>query len=53
MYCEVMSDWVDAVRSGGALEDVYPVPVSPTEYNAAKLSKRIDFLRDKILPEIR
>ena len=49
-YCEMMRDWIDAVRAGEGMEDVYQVPVPPTEANASQLSLRLDFLMADILP---
>jgi len=50
-YCELMEDWVSAVRNKTSLEDVYPVGVSPTEEYARMLSSRIESLRSDIIPQ--
>jgi hypothetical protein len=49
-YCDVMQEWVDSVRSNGDLSQVYPVNAEPTEENASMLSRRVEFLRDEVLP---
>jgi hypothetical protein len=48
-YCELMSDWVDAVRSGGSLRDVFPVDAPATKEAAKSLAGIIEFLRSEIL----
>ncbi len=50
-YCELMEDWVNAVKNGTSLDDVYPVAVEPTAEHARMLSSRIDSLRKDIIPE--
>lgn len=50
-YCELMEDWVKAVRSGASLEDIYPIAVPPTEEYARMLSSRIESLRNDIIPQ--
>lgn len=51
-YCSLMSEWADAVESGGSLEDVFPVAAKPTRENAAILRKRLSFLKDNVLPSL-
>jgi len=50
IYCSMMDDWLKAVRQKGDLSEAFPVPVEPTEENAAALEGRINFLRDEIIP---
>lgn len=50
-YCELMEDWVNAVRNGTSLKEVYPVAASPTLEHAKMLSSRIELLRNDILPQ--
>ncbi|MDI1452115.1 hypothetical protein [Polyangium sp. 6x1] len=50
VYCELMEDWIRAVRRGGNLRDVFPVQANPSSANADLLEKRILFLRGKIIP---
>jgi hypothetical protein len=50
VYCEMMEDWIRAVRRDGNLRDVFPVMAKPTSANADLLEKRIVFLRRKIIP---
>jgi len=50
VYCELMEDWVRAVRHGGDLREVFPVMAEPTSANADLLEKRLVFLREKIIP---
>jgi hypothetical protein len=49
-YCELMEDWVDAVRAGDSLDDVYPVDAPATQENADLLDNRIKFLREEMIP---
>ncbi|MDD5010737.1 MAG: hypothetical protein PHQ00_01285 [Phycisphaerae bacterium] len=50
-YCELMEDWVNAVRNKTSLKNVYPVVASPTEEHAQMLSSRIKLLREDIIPQ--
>lgn len=50
-YIELMSEWVDAAEEGKSVEDLIPVNVPPTKEYAAKLKTRLEFLRERILPE--
>ncbi|MGF1449021.1 MAG: hypothetical protein ACFB20_06350 [Opitutales bacterium] len=50
-YCTLMEDWVEAVRSGGDLSEVFPVDAAPTPDNAESLLRRMDFIREEIMPE--
>ena len=50
IYCDLMQDWVAAVRGGRPLDHLVPVPMAPTERNAAALDTRISFVRKEIIP---
>jgi hypothetical protein len=52
VYCKMMEEWIQSVRDGKSLDDVFPVNVPPTNQNADLLAKRIALLRDEILPSI-
>lgn len=52
-YCELMEDWIEAVRSQKSLDDVYPVDAPATQNNAEDLAGRIGFLREQVLPWFR
>lgn len=49
-YCELMEDWIAAVRDHSDLRDVYPVAAEPTTENAEMLEKRVAFLLAEIIP---
>jgi len=49
-YIEEMSRWVDAVRSGMPVTDVFPVKAPPTLENASQLASRLAFLKDHVRP---
>ena len=51
-YCELMDQWVDAVRNGGDLRQVFPVSAQPTTEHAEMLSSRIEVLRAEIIPQM-
>ena len=51
-YCELMGQWVSAVRSNADLSQVFPVPVSPTVEHAEMLRGRIEMLRVEIIPQM-
>ncbi|MBL8957822.1 MAG: hypothetical protein JNK82_44015 [Myxococcaceae bacterium] len=46
IYCHLMMDWVEAVESGGVLDDVFPVNAPPTAEAAAMLRSRVASLRE-------
>lgn len=50
VYCELMEGWVEAVRAGGKLDDVFPVEADATEENAEALEERIQIIREDIVP---
>ena len=52
VYCELMQDWVDAVKSGKTLDEVYPVPIAPTDEHVAMLERRLHFIRTEIIPVV-
>lgn len=49
-YCELMEDWIQAVRVSAKLDDVFPVAAEPSLENAVILEKRIAFLLAEIIP---
>ncbi len=51
-YCELMDQWIAAVRSSSDFRDVFPVTTEPTLKNAESLNRRIDVLRTEIIPRI-
>ncbi|MEZ4298870.1 MAG: hypothetical protein R3B70_28230 [Polyangiaceae bacterium] len=50
VYCELMDEWIDAVRNEAPLNAVFPVGAQPTEDNVARLERRISFLRGELIP---
>lgn len=48
-YVYEMQRWVDAVRSGAALDGIIPVNVSPTLEHAEMLASRLGFLQDHLI----
>jgi hypothetical protein len=52
-YCELMEEWIAAVRDSASLETVFPVSAAPTVENAELLEKRIAFLVAEILPQMK
>lgn len=52
-YCELMEQWIAAVRGFSSLDTVFPVSVVPTVENAELLEKRIAFLVAEILPQMK
>jgi len=49
-YADLMQDWVDAVRKGTGLRDVFPVDAPADEEHASLLETRIKLLRRDIVP---
>jgi hypothetical protein len=52
-YCDLMQDWIAAVRRKRGLAEAFPVDAEATPVNADHLSDRIQFLRKEILPTLR
>lgn len=50
VYCELMDKWILSVREGGGGDDVFPVSAPRTLRNANSLERRIQFIRDKVIP---
>jgi hypothetical protein len=51
-YCELMEEWIAAVRDAGELSEVFPVSTEPTPENAESLEKRIAFLLAEMIPRM-
>jgi hypothetical protein len=49
VYCELMADWIRAVRQGNP-RDVFPVLAESTAENADLLERRVALLRTQIIP---
>ena len=49
-YCEMMEDWIRAVRDSAKLDDVFPVAAEPSLESAELLEKRVAFLLAEIVP---
>ena len=52
-YCELMEEWIAAVRDPTSLDAVFPVSAAPTAENAERLEKRVAFLVAEILPQMK
>ena len=50
-YVREMQRWVDAVRSGSALDGIIPVSLSPTLEHANMLSSRLGFIQDHFIDD--
>lgn len=51
-YCEVMEEWVNAVRAGGSMDGVFPVAAPADEAHASTLAGRLAMLREDIIPQL-
>ena len=51
-YCGLMDAWISAVQTSGNLQEEFPVAAAATLENADLLSRRIQFLRKEIIPNI-
>ncbi|HET8555027.1 MAG TPA: hypothetical protein VFL78_09395 [Rhodanobacteraceae bacterium] len=51
-YCDLMDQWIAAVRNSDDLSGVFPVSVEPTVKHAEMLYNRIEFLRTEIIPRM-
>jgi hypothetical protein len=49
-YCNLMEDWVVAVRAATDLNQVFPVRAEPTLEMADLLNRRIALLRQTVIP---
>ena len=52
IYCDLMQEWIDAVRGGTDISDAFPVEVAATERNVVALERRVAFLRTKVIPTL-
>ena len=51
-YCELMDQWITAVRNADDLSKVFPVSAEPTVKHADMLRSRIELLRSALIPRI-
>lgn len=51
-YVKELQRWAGAVREGRATDELIPVNVPPTSASVEALQKRLDFIRDNILPRM-
>lgn len=49
-YADIMEDWANAVLTGSALDEVFPVHAAPTAEHANMLLSRIKFIRERLIP---
>jgi hypothetical protein len=52
LYCAICEDWANAVLTGRDLSESYPIGVAPTREHAEMLMGRIEFVREKLIPNI-
>ncbi len=52
-YCELMEEWIHAVRTGGDLSTVFPVAAAPTREHADMLERRLAMIREDLVPDCR
>jgi hypothetical protein len=50
-YCELMQDWVNRVLSAGDTSECFPVAAEPTKERAETLESRLEFIREKLIPD--
>lgn len=48
-YIYEMRRWVEAVRSGGSLDDIIPVRADPTREHAEMLASRFDVIEEQMI----
>jgi hypothetical protein len=53
LYCAIVEDWATAILTGRSLQDSYPIATEPTEEHAQMLMQRVDFIREKLIPQAR
>jgi hypothetical protein len=51
LYCQLMEEWVLAVRKKKPLDNAFPVSATPTKEHARMLASRIRFIREEVLPQ--
>jgi len=51
-YCELMDQWITAVRNADDLSKVFPVSAEPTVKHVNMLRSRIELLRSALIPRI-
>ena len=50
LYCAIAQDWADNVLAGRDLSDSSPIEIAPTAEHAEMLLRRVDFIRNKLVP---
>jgi hypothetical protein len=53
LYCAITEDWATTILTGGSLHDSYPIAAEPTEEHARMLMRRVEFIREKLIPQAR
>jgi len=51
VYCDLMSDWAEAVKSGSSLDECFPVRAPPDSDHAEMLLDRVRFMRERIIAQ--
>jgi hypothetical protein len=47
-----MEQWIQAILVGEGLPDAFPVRATPSFANADLLRRRVDFIRDELIPQL-
>jgi len=50
LYCAICEDWAETVLTGRDKSECYPIRVAPTREHAEMLMGRIEFVREKLIP---
>jgi hypothetical protein len=51
-YCQLMEQWVDAVRRRTSFDGIFPVHAERTPANADLLANRIRMIRENVIPHL-
>ncbi len=51
-YIQLVSDWIQHIEEGKSLDECFPIQSSSSPQTLLSLKKRIELLRNKILPAI-
>lgn len=51
VYCELVTDWAEAVKKNLNLDDVFPVQAPADCEHADMVIDRVKFIRERIIPE--
>jgi hypothetical protein len=53
VYLEGISLWINAAKNGNSVKELMPIYLPPTQENASELERKLIFLRQVLLPQLK